>query len=320
MSLYINEVVNMNKIKEKDIHVPVDVPDNARKNYIKNFLTLTHNTGRLMLFAGDQKIEHLNDDFYGKADTGPIAEDDNEPEHLFRIATKAKIGCLAVQYGLIIHYGEDYPNIPYLVKLNSKTNLIPKDQKDPFSGQFTTVDMVMDLKKNSKLNILAVGYTIYLGSEFETQMIAEAEKTIYEAHQNGIPVILWIYPRGKAVPDEKDPHLIAGATGVACCLGADFVKVNYPEKEGAASEEVFKEAVKAAGRCRVVCAGGSSTDPKKFLDRLYKQINVSGASGNATGRNVHQKPLDEAVRMCNAISAITFKGKSVDEAMKIFNG
>jgi len=38
-----------------------------------------------------------------------------------------------------------------------------------------------------------------------------------------------ISPGGKAVADEKDPHLIAGATGVAACLGSDFVKVNYPK-------------------------------------------------------------------------------------------
>ena len=44
-----------------------------------------------------------------------------------------------------------------------------------------------------------------------------------------LSLVLWIYPRGKAVPDEKDPDLIAGAAGVALCLGADFVKVNPPK-------------------------------------------------------------------------------------------
>ena len=43
--------------------------------------------------------------------------------------------------------------------------------------------------------------------------------------------MLWIYPRGKAVTAEKDPDLIAGAAGVALCLGADFVKVNPPKPE-----------------------------------------------------------------------------------------
>ena len=68
-----------------------------------------------------------------------------------------------------------------------------------------------------------------------------------------------------------------------------------------------------------MCAGGSSDDPKAFLERLHDQIHVSGASGNATGRNIHQKPLEEAVRMCNAIYAITVDGASVAEAVKIYS-
>ena len=123
-----------------------------------------------------------------------------------------------------------------------------------------------------------------------------------------------------AVKDEKDPDLIAGATGVAATLGADFVKVNYPKKEGEKQEEVFKRAIKAAGRTKVVCAGGSSTNAKAFLQRLHDQIFISGAAGNATGRNIHQKAFEEAVRMTNAVSAITVHGKSVDEAYKIYKG
>ncbi|MBI2548425.1 aldolase [Candidatus Woesearchaeota archaeon] len=311
--------MGLKTITPRDVLVPSDVPQAMHDEYVKNFMKMTNNTGRLMLFAGDQKIEHLNDDFYG-SEKEAIAVDDHIPEHLFRIANQARIGVFAAQFGLIARYGSSYSRIPYLVKINSKSHLVKTAQQDPFSGQLVTIDQVMALKKNAHLNIVAVGYTIYLGSEFEPQMLKEAQQVAIEAHNHGLLVVFWVYPRGKAVPDEKDPHLIAGATGAACCLGADFVKVNYPKKEGKLSEEIFKEAVLAAGRCKVVCAGGSSTDVRKFLDQLWKQINISGASGNATGRNVHQKPLDEAVRMCNAISAITLDGKDVETAMKIYQG
>ena len=70
----------------------------------------------------------------------------------------------------------------------------------------------------------------------------------------------------------------------------------------------------------MVAAGGSSTDATTFLQRLHDQIHVSGAIGNATGRNIHQKPLDEAVRMCDAISAITLADMSVDEAVQVYEG
>ncbi len=96
--------------------------------------------------------------------------------------------------------------------------------------------------------------------------------------------------------------------------------MNYPKKEGAESKEVFKEAILAGGRTRIVCAGGGSESVDKFLGQLYDQIHVSGAAGNATGRNIHQKSLPEAVRMCNAVYAVTVEDASVEAALKIFNG
>jgi len=300
---------------ESDVMVPLDVPPAARENYVRNYLDITKKRGRLMLFAGDQKVEHLNADFYGEG----IHRDDSNPEHLFRIASQAKIGVFATQLGLIARYGTDYPDISYLAKLNSKTNLVKTSQADPFSNQWIDVKQVVDFQKNSGLKILGVGYTIYLGSEYEAEMLHQAAEIVRDAHQHGLITVLWVYPRGKAVADEKDPHLIAGATGVAACLGSDFVKVNYPKKEGHESRELFKEAVLAAGRTKVVCAGGSSVNVKAFLQRLHDQIFVSGASGNATGRNIHQKSLEEAIRMCNAIHAITVDGKSVEDALKIYH-
>lgn len=302
-----------------DVKIPANVPKEMEKEYKKNFLAATNNTGKLMLFAGDQKIEHLNDDFFGESSLGPIPEDDNEPEHLFRIASRGTIGVFAAQLGLIASYGKDYPDVNYLVKLNSKTNLVKTKQMDPFSNMLFTVDQALTLK-DAGLNIVGVGYTIYIGSEYEADMMAQAAQIIEEAHANGLLVVLWMYPRGKAVEDEKDPHLIAGAAGVGACLGSDFVKVNYPKKEGVNRAEAFQEAIKAAGRTNVICAGGSSTDAKKFLQDLHDQIHISGAKGNATGRNIHQKSLDEAVRMCDAVSAITLGEKDVDFAVKVYEG
>lgn len=307
-------------INRNEVPVPLDVPASAREEYIDNFILMTRGTGRLMLFAGDQKVEHLNSDFVGENELGPIPGDDADPEHLFRIASGGAIGVFATQIGMVSRYGGDYPSVSYLVKLNSKTNLVKKDTMDPFSNLWLNVEDVADLKRESGLRIPAVGYTIYLGSTYEPQMLAQAARLVNDAHRHGLLSVLWIYPRGKSVSDEKDPHLIAGATGCALTLGSDFVKVNYPKKEGQESSEIFKEAVTAAGRTRVVCAGGSSTDSRAFLQRLHDQIHISGAKGNATGRNIHQKPLDEAIRMCDAISAITLADHGVDEAYAIYHG
>ena len=152
-------------------------------------------------------------------------------------------------------------------------------------------------------------------------MMSEAGQLIADAHSLGLVVVLWMYPRGKAVADEKSAHLIAGAAGTAACLGADFVKVNPPKgDDSASSAEKLVEASKASGRTGLVCAGGSTVDATTFLTQLWEQIHVGGAVGNATGRNIHQRSLDEAVRLTKAISAITLGDYDVDRALAVFNG
>ena len=306
----------MPKITRDQVRVPADVMPESREEYIDNYLKATRGTGRLMLFACDQKIEHLNKDFYGEG----IDLADAEPEHLFEIGRQGVCGVLAGQRGLIAQYAADYPEINYLVKMNSKTNLVKTSQDDPYSPQLYDLDAILAMRE-AGVNIVGLGYTIYLGSEYESQMMAEAGELIAEAHAEGLIVVLWIYPRGKAVTDEKDAALIAGAAGTALCLGADFVKVNPPSAtDEATSAELLKVASLASGRCGLVCAGGSTVDARTFLSQLYDQIHVGGACGNATGRNIHQRSLDEAVRLTKAISAITFADYDVDEAMDVFEG
>jgi class I fructose-bisphosphate aldolase len=313
----------MPSITRDQVRVPADVPVAARETYIDNYLKATRGTGRLMLFACDQKIEHLNDDFFGDG----ISAEDNEPEHLFRIGSQGVCGVLAGQRGLIAQYAADYPEINYLVKMNSKTHLIKtsakdpaKHQDDPYSPQLYDIQTVLDLRENG-VNAVGIGYTIYLGSEYESTMLQEAGQLIADAHSVGLLVVLWIYPRGKAVADEKDAHLIAGAAGTALCLGADFVKVNPPKGDDAqSSAEKLVEVSKAAGRTGLVCAGGSTVAADVFLTQLWEQIHIGGAKGNATGRNIHQRSLDEAVRLTKAISAITLGDWSVADALAVFNG
>lgn len=301
------------------IYVPGDVPSSMKDIYIENYETVTAGSGNMLLFAGDQKVEHLNDDFYGEG----ITPENANPEHLFKIASQAKIGVFASQLGLIARYGPDYRNIPYMVKLNSKTHLIPTEQAEAISRHWINLDQVMEFKKNSGLNIVGVGYTVYVGSENESLMYQEAAQIAYEAHRHGLVTTFWMYPRGKAVPYEKDPHIIAGAAGVGACLGSDFVKVNYPvvaAPDTRTPAQALTEAVQAAGRTKVICAGGSTISAEQYFQMLHDQIHISGAHGTAAGRNIHQRPLEEAVRFCNALYGIIVEGKSVEEATAIYQG
>jgi len=278
---------------QEKTNIPLDVPFNMKEDYLLNFKKATEGKGKMLIIAGDQRIEHLNADFYGKN----IHPDDADPEHLFRIAESAGVGVLACQLGLISKYGSDYRGLRYLVKLNSKTNL---SKAEPFSEMLTTVKEVNDFKKETGLSVVGVGYTLYLGSKRESEMLKTAADVVREAHGNGLIVVLWAYPRGKAVKDETDPHLIAGAVGVAVSLGADFVKVNCPK------ENFFKEVGKMSSKTGILCAGGEAVEKEKFLETCKKEMELGGA-GIAVGRNIHQKGLKEAVDTVKALHQIIFK-------------
>jgi len=289
------------------IFIPGDVPNNVIQTFQDNYNAITRNTGRLMLFACDQKIEHMNTDFYGDGiDTSAL-----HPEHIFRIASQGTIGAFATHLGLIARYGKQYPSVNYIVKLNAKTNLIPIAQKDPVSAALWFVEHVINFQQLTGLSIRGIGYTVYPGSEYEDVMLAQAAQIIYAAHQYGLVTILWVYPRGKSVHDESDGQLIAGAAGIANSLGADFVKVKAVEPS------LLQIVTAAAGNTKVICAGGMQKDKKIVLREIYDQIHAGGAMGSAIGRNIFQHALPEAILLTQAISAIVYEDQSVDEAIKM---
>lgn len=254
--------------------ISADIPNNFKKEFEDNYNNITKNTDRLFLFAGDHKIEHMAQDFYGSN----IDESAESPEHFFEIAVRSNIGAFATQMGLIARYGnqKNYNTINYIVKLNSKTNLIDKDKQDPLSLALWSVEDVVAFKKKSNLKISGVGYTIYLGSLFEEKMLTQAAQIVYQAHQNGLVAILWMYPRGVSIKDDHAGIIIAGAAGVANALGADFVKVVPPTPtKNSSTVDMLNLAQKIAGNTKIICAGGASVDPKVFLKNIYEQINVA---------------------------------------------
>lgn len=301
----------------KNFFIPANVAKEKQKEYLRNIRLATLNTGKLFILAGDQKLEHLNDDFYGPK----ISEDDAFPAHLFNIASEIKGLVLATQLGLITQYGKDYPEIPYLVKINSKTNL-NKNKNESLSTAWYDINQIINFKKQSKLNIVGIGYTVYLGSNNEHIMLKEAAQLIHQAHQEGLIAVIWAYTRNQSIKNENDPHLIAGAGGVAACLGADFTKLNYPyntKNQNKAAND-YTEVIKAAGKTKVVCVGGSQKNNKSLLSIIDKQIKIAKTSGVAIGRNIHQRSLKEAVLLAKAISSIIHYDYSLKKADKVLLG
>lgn len=312
--------------------IPADVPRAHHQTYIDNYNTITQNSGRLFLFACDQKIEHMNDDF-----TEENAHlDAATPEHFFRIAQQGRIGAMATHLGLIARYGNQYPTIPYIIKLNAKTNLIPATERDPLSALLNDIQDVMIFKKESGLSIAGVGLTIYPGSDCEHIMLKQAANVVFTAHQHGLIAILWVYPKSAHLTNEADPHLIAGAVGIADALGADFVKIKNPTiqpdqiypnsihpdailndfiKADLIQESYLKQIIPAAGNTRIICSGGPKRNSTEFLQTLYNQLHTNGTHGCATGRNVFQRSLPEAIALTRAISSLVFDNANIEEAL-----
>lgn len=285
------------------ILIPGAVPAHKHAEYTQNYTALTKNTDGLFIFAGDQKIEHLNKDFYGPT----IPTVTNNPEYLFELAATGYAGGFATQLGLVSRYGKKYADVNYVIKLNSKTDIIPKDQKDPLSSALWSVEDIVRFKETSGLHIRGVGYTVYLGSMYESTMLHEAAQMIFTAHQQGLVALLWMYPRGAYVQQERDSKIIAGAAGVAACLGADFVKLNPPYAPSAqASAELLATATAAAGNTRVICAGGSLIDQDALLAALTAQKTTAKTAGCAVGRNIYQRPYTEATALMQKIAALVY--------------
>jgi fructose-bisphosphate aldolase / 6-deoxy-5-ketofructose 1-phosphate synthase len=293
--------------------IPADVPLSAHQEYTKNYQILTKGADRLLLFAADHKIEHLDKDFYGPS----INTAAHHPEHIFHIASKGYIGALATQLGLIARYGNNYPNVHYIAKLNSKTNIIPTKAHDPLSKQLWTIEQVMALKQQTGLSICGIGLTVYIGSTYESIMLEQAAQTLFEAHQHGLITILWMYPRGIFVADERSADLIAGAAGIANCLGADFAKINQPTAtDKDTSTQLLKRAVEAAGNTKIICAGGEAYAPQKLLQELHEQLTIAGTAGAGIGRNIYQHSLKDAIALTHALYSIIYHNAPIESALQ----
>jgi DhnA family fructose-bisphosphate aldolase class Ia len=298
----------------KHIVVPADVPQKMSTLFQENYAKITAHTDRLFLFSCDHKIEHLHDDF--DPEFSATSQEATHPEHFFQIAAQGRVGALATQLELIARYGMQYKSINYIAKLNSKTNLIAPEQQDPYSAPLWHVDDVIRLKADTNLSLCGIGVTIYPGSEYEDAMLSFAAHQIFEAHQQGLVAIAWMYPRGTAVHQENDPHLIAGVAGMANALGADFVKIKTPFTPSyQTSLQALAQCVAAAGNTKVITSGGPLIPITQFLTLVYDQLHTGTTAGAAVGRNIFQHPVPYAINITKALAALIYDNAPLAKAL-----
>jgi len=228
--------------------------------------------GKALFLAYDQGLEHGPTDF----------NDENvDPNYIIDIAKKGGYTGVVFQKGIAEKYNKEIrkSKVPLILKLNGKTNLF---KGEPMSRQLCTVEEAI------KLGAKAVGYTIYIGSDYEDEMLQEFSKIEKEAHSKGLPIITWIYPRGKSIEGKSEKELMAYAARTGLEIGADIIKIQYNR-----NFEDLKWAVKSAGKTKVVIAGGVKKGEEEFLKQV-KDIMSTGCIGLAIGRNIWQakNPLE----------------------------
>ena len=221
--------------------------------------------GKALYLAYDQGLEH-----------GPEMEFNDfnvDPLYVIDIAKRGKYNGIVFQKGIAEKYNKEIKKskVPLILKLNGRTKLV---KGEPLSAQLATV------KEAVSLGAKAVGFTIYLGSKYEEQMFEEFANIQREAHEKKLPVIAWIYPRGKAIKNDISRENLAYSARTALEIGADMAKIKYGGKK-----DDLKWAVKSGGRCKIVIAGGIKKSEKDFLNDV-KDIMDSGVIGLAIGRNV----------------------------------
>jgi fructose-bisphosphate aldolase, class I len=235
--------------------------------------------GRSMLLAYDQGLEH-----------GPSTDfnDKNvDPAMIMDIAARGKFNGIVFQKGIAERYYDG--KVPLIVKLNGKTSL-PKGE--PISKQVCSVEQALSLGAKG------VGYTIYLGSGYEAEMLSEFGRIQEQAHARGVPAIAWIYPRGAAVQNDTSKEIVAYAARTGLELGADAVKIKYTGDSAS-----FSWAVKSAAGVRVFMSGGPKAPTDEDFLKQVKGVIDAGGTGLAVGRNVwqNQDPLSMAEKLRKVI-------------------
>jgi len=249
--------------------------------------------GKAFFLAYDQGLEHGPVDFNEK---------NIDPKHILDIALEGGYTGVILQPGVAekYFYGP-YKEVPLIVKLNGKTRL-PKI--DPISRQTCSVQRAV------KIGASAVGYTIFDGSRAEPEIFQEFGRIVEEAHDHGLPVIAWIYPRGQDIQDEMSNDIIAYSARIGLELGADMIKIKYN-----GDLENFKWVRKCAGRTKVVISGGSKKPHPEFLKDVYDTLHVAGTEGLAVGRNVWQD--ERPFALSKALEQIIFHKKRPEEVLHL---
>ncbi len=265
-------------------------------------------TGKLVILPVDQGFEH------GPARSFAVNPAGYNPNYHFEVAIEAGCNAYAAPLGFLEaaaarHAGE----VPLILKLNNHDVLHP--DKDPISAVTGSVHEAL------RLGCVAIGFTIYPGSENSREMYQQLRSLTEEAKQAGLAVVVWSYPRGSSMSKEGELAIdvIAYAAHIAAELGAHIIKVKLPTDHieqpeaqkaytaagvpiGTLAERV-RHVVQSSfdGRRIVIFSGGAKKDKDEDIYDEARAIRDGGGFGSIIGRNSFQRPKAHAIKFLETI-------------------
>ncbi len=285
-------------------------------------------TGYVSILPVDQGLEHTAAASFAP---NPLYFD---PAGIVELAMEGGCNAVASTLGVLGSVSRKYAHrIPFLVKLNHNELLTYPAMFD--QTLFASVQQAFDL------GAVAVGATIYFGSEDSRRQIMEISEAFAYAHELGMVTVLWAYLRNSAFKkDGVDYHVSADLTGQANHIGvtieADIIKQKQAENNGGFNAIgfgkthplVYDELTTAnpidltrwqvancyMGRIGLINSGGGSGANDLGQAVRTAVINKrAGGMGLISGRKAFQKPMAEGVELLNAIQDV-FLDESIDIA------
>ncbi len=324
-------------VKKELLHIPgpdfvdtVFAPTNRNTQVLRSLQTLfSHGrlagTGYLSILPIDQGVEHSAGASFAK---NPLYFD---PENIVQLAIEGGCNAVATTFGALAMVSRKYAHkIPFIVKINHNELLTYPNRYDQI--MFGSVEDAWNL------GAVAVGATIYFGSDQSTRQIQEVAAAFERAHELGMATILWCYIRNSAFKTrERDYHVSADLTGQANHLGvtiqADIIKQKLAENTGGfrelntggssygkLDERIYTELSSDhpidlcryqvlncyMGRAGLISSGGESKGADDLADAIRTAVinKRAGGMGLISGRKAFQRPMKEGVEILNTIQDV----------------
>ena len=268
-------------------------------------------SGKMVILPVDQGFEHGPARSFAK---NPAAYD---PAYHFELAIESGCNAYAAPLGFIEACARDYAGeIPLILKVNNSDSLFSSGE-GPISAITSYVDDAL------RLGCVAIGFTIYPGSEQRKQMYEEIAEATRHAKSVGLPVVIWSYPRGAKLSKEGETGIdvVAYAAQIAAQLGANIIKVKpsthhieQKEAQRAYVENGIKietpadrtrHVIESAfnGRRIVIFSGGAAKGTEDVLEEV-RGLAQGGAFGSIMGRNAFQRTKPEAIKLLQDVMNI----------------